>query len=228
MFSRRMPARAAISSEREKKSATSLMMSMVGIGAIAVMHDHHRTTSLCHQLGHVRVALQAPDIVGDGCRVIKRPGNNDRLHAVDRHGNSERGDVGQNRPQALYLLVSRDRLRAIGPGGLGADVDDIGAFVDHALRLSSRIRRREEAPAVREGVRRDVQNPHHQRIRSGQALRPGPMIRRGDRGGGSGRNLDHAVALRGRGRGVKRVADVSRCPVNRVQAKMPGQYVILG
>ena len=60
--------------------------------------------------GHVGIALQAPDVVGDGCACIERPGDDGRFHAVDRYGNTEGNDVGQDRLQALQFFIGRDRL----------------------------------------------------------------------------------------------------------------------
>ena len=56
--------------------------------------------------------------------------------------------VGQDRPQALQFFVGGDRLRAIGPGGFRADVDDVGALGDHAAGLRQRALRRDELSAV--------------------------------------------------------------------------------
>ncbi len=98
--------------------------------------------------GHVGIALQAPDVVGDDGARVKRPGNNGRFHAVDGDGDPERDGLGQYRPQTLQLFLGRDRLGAIGPGRFRADVDDVGAFGDHAPGLRQRALRRDKPAAV--------------------------------------------------------------------------------
>ena len=148
ILSGEMPAFAAISSERAKKAAISFMMSMAASTLVAVVHDDDGRMARRQQPGHVGIALQAPDVVGDGGAGIERPGDDGRFHAVDRDGDTERHDFGQDRLQPLQFFVGRDRLRAIGPGGFRADVDDVGAFGDHAPGLRQRALRRDELSAV--------------------------------------------------------------------------------
>ena len=107
MFSREMPALSAISSERAKKAAISFMMSMPASTLVAVVHDDDGRMARRHQPRHVGIALQAPDVVGDDCARIERPGDDGRFHAVDGDGNSERNHLGQDRPQALSVLRRR-------------------------------------------------------------------------------------------------------------------------
>ena len=121
-----------------------------GIGAVAVVHDDHGHIARRDQAGHVGIALQAPDIVGDRSAMIQRPGDDGRFHAVDRDGNAERDHIGQHRLQPLQLFVRRDGSRSIGPGGFRADVDDIGAFGDHAPGLRQRASGCDELSAVGE------------------------------------------------------------------------------
>ena len=109
-----------------------------GIGAVAVMHDDDGRAALGDQAGHAGIALQAPDVVGDGGALIERPGDDGRFHAVDRDGNAERHHVRQHRLQPFQFFVRRDRLRSIGPGGFRADVDDVGALGDHPPGLRQR------------------------------------------------------------------------------------------
>ena len=162
---------------------------------------------LCMMMTGERRAATSLAMSGSRCRPqtslamdgtgIERPGDDGRFHAVDRDGNTEGHDIGQDRLQALQLFIRRNRFRAIGPGGFRADVDDVGALGDHAPGLRQRALRRDELSAVRKRIRRDIQDAHHGRIRPGQQCRPCPMIGRGGRRGGSGRGRDHAVALRG-------------------------------
>ena len=85
-------------------------MSIGGIGAVAVVHDDDGRFALGHQARHAGVALQAPDVVGDGGALVERPGHDLRLHAVDRDGNAERDDFGKHRLQPAHFFFRRDRL----------------------------------------------------------------------------------------------------------------------
>ncbi len=65
-------------------------------------------------------------------------------------------------PQPRQLLLERDRLgTAIGPGGLGADVDDVGTFLDQPVGMLQRDRRIEELATVGKGVRGNIEYPHN-------------------------------------------------------------------
>ena len=153
ILSREIPALAAIVQRSREEIGDVLHDVDRGIGAVAVVHDDDRRLARGDQAGHARIALQAPDVVGDRCAVIERPGDDGRFHAVDRYRNAKRDDVGQHRPQAVQFLVRRNRLGAIGPGGFRADVDDVGALGDHPTRL------RQRALGVPQTVRRRRMNP---------------------------------------------------------------------
>ena len=60
-----MPARAAISSEREKKALHIGHDIDRGIGSFAIVHHDHRHAVFGDDARHVGVALQAPDVVDD-------------------------------------------------------------------------------------------------------------------------------------------------------------------
>ena len=62
-----------------------------------------------------------------------------------------------------HFLGRGDRLRAIGPGGFRADVDDVGALGDHPAGLRAGAVRRQELSAVGKRVRGDVEHAHHGR-----------------------------------------------------------------
>ena len=103
-------------------------------------------------------AANSPAMSGSRCRpqtslamaapASSAQAHDGRFHAVDGDGNAERNDLGQDRLQALQFLVGGDRLRAIGPGGFRADVDDVGALGDHAPGLRQRALGRDELPAI--------------------------------------------------------------------------------
>jgi hypothetical protein len=51
--------------------------------------------------------------------------------------------------ETTSFFVGRDRLlRAVGPGGFRADVDDVGTLGDHAPRLRQRALRGDKLSAV--------------------------------------------------------------------------------
>ncbi len=60
------------------------------------------------------------------------------------------------------------------PGRLAADVDDIGSFHRHCVRMGHRRLAEGEKTAIREAVRRYIEDAHDQR--------PSPEV--GQRGGG--------------------------------------------
>ena len=121
-----------------------------GIGAVAVVHDDHGHAARRDQRRHAGIALQPPDVVGDGSALIERPGDDRRFHAVDRDGNAQRDDLRQHRLQPLQFVVRGDRLGAVGPGRFRADVDDVGALGDHPAGLSQRALGGDELSAVGE------------------------------------------------------------------------------
>ena len=111
--------------------------------------------------GHVRVALQTPDVVDDAGALPERPVGDLRLQRVDRDWGAQLYHGRHHVPQPRQLLLQRDRLgAAIGSGGLGADVDDVGAFLDQLLGMLQCEGRVEELAAVGEGVRGHIENPH--------------------------------------------------------------------
>ena len=72
-FRVRMPALAAISSERAKKAAISFMMSMAASARSRLCMTMTGDVARGEQLCHVGIALQAPDVVGDGGAVRRAP-----------------------------------------------------------------------------------------------------------------------------------------------------------
>ena len=119
------------------------------IGALAVMHDNDRHAAPRHQRRHVRIALQAPDVVDDGRAGIECPGGDRRLDGVDGHRAAERDHRRQDVGEPRAFLVGRDRRRAaIGPRGFRANVQDIGALADHLGGMSDGRAGVEELAAV--------------------------------------------------------------------------------
>jgi len=75
---------------------------------------------------------------GDHGAIVERPFDDGGFHAVDRDGNAERNHFGQHRLQPFQFFIRGYRFRAIGPGGLRADVDDVGALGNHPPGLRQR------------------------------------------------------------------------------------------
>jgi hypothetical protein len=85
-----------------------------------------------------------------------------RLRRVDRDRHAS--EPFENGEDPAQFLVDRNALRTRS-GRLAADVHDRGALVDHAARGGDRGLRPERHAAVRERVRRDVDDAHHGRPR---------------------------------------------------------------
>ena len=108
---RAMPALAAMSSERAKKADMSAMMSMAGSTWSRLCITITGQSRSAASVGHVGIALQAPDVVGDRARRSQaRMPTTVGFHAVDRDGDAERDDIGQHRSQAFDFLLGGDRL----------------------------------------------------------------------------------------------------------------------
>ena len=134
-----------------------------GIGGVAVVHDHDRHAVLGDDARHVGIALQAPDVVDDGRarRRAPRPRPSAFMVSIET-GTPSASDRRQHRFEPPQFLLQRDRDRAaIGPGRFRADVDDVGAFRDHAAGMLDGALGIEELAAVGERVRRDVEDAHH-------------------------------------------------------------------
>ena len=121
-----------------------------GIDVVTIVHDHDRDVVFGDHARHVGIALQAPDVIGDGCAGGERLGDDGGLHAVDRHRRAERHDIRQHGRKALPFLVSSDRSGAVGPRRFRADVENVGSISDHAARLRQSALRRVELAAIGE------------------------------------------------------------------------------
>ena len=79
-----------------------------GIGVVAVVHHDDRHAVLGGHARHVRIALQAPDVVDDRGALVERPGGDLRLDGVDRDRQAELA-----RPRARPAQAAPVRLRPI-------------------------------------------------------------------------------------------------------------------
>ena len=160
IFSRAMPARAAISSERAKKAITSATMSMLRRRVSRLCMTITGTPRLRDQRRHVGIALQAPDVVDDRRAMIERPGGDPGFDGVDRERQAELHDLRQYRLEPRQFVVGRDRLgAAIGPRRLRADIENVGALLSHFPGMGDGASGVEKLAAVGEGIRRDIEMP---------------------------------------------------------------------
>ncbi len=126
------------------------MMSQDGIGRLAIVHDDDAHPGLRRDIGHRRIALQAPDVVDEGDALRRREARDGGLRRIDRDRLLDAvDDIGEKRIEPGLFDVGRHRLVA-GPGRFGADVDDVGALRREPPRLRHRRGRGLETAAVGE------------------------------------------------------------------------------
>jgi hypothetical protein len=111
---------------------------------------------------HVGVPAQGAHIIDQRRTRFDRRPRDSSLRRVDRDlgcavTTTQRLDHGED---SAELLRSRHG-RGSRPGRLTSDVQDCSALLLQLASVSERRRRVEVQPAVRERVRRDVDNPHH-------------------------------------------------------------------
>ena len=125
------------------------------------MHQDGTGTGLGHDLGQGGITLETPDVVDQHGAGRESPSGHFGLGGVDRerHRQSVRERLDDRR-DATPLLLGIDR-REPRPGRLAPDVDDGGAGCLQGLPLRHGGEMRREPSAVRERVRRDVEDPHH-------------------------------------------------------------------
>ena len=125
-------------------------------GGRVTQHVHGDETYLAARHGCPRLrGAKAADVVDDA-----GPGGNDaghraRMTGIDGQGHVQSGQRLDHRGEPGPLLVRRHGLRT-GPGGLGANVDDVGTFVDHPACRSDGHGRITMTSPVGEGVVSDV------------------------------------------------------------------------
>ena len=113
--SRAMPARAAMSSERSKNAITSAMMSIDGIGLVAVVHDDHRYAMLGDHARHVGIALQAPDVVDDRGALPSAQAATSAFMVSIETGRPSATTLGQDRRKTRELCSSAAETGAMPP-----------------------------------------------------------------------------------------------------------------
>jgi hypothetical protein len=141
------------------------------------VHQHDGGASLGDHGAERRVELEAADVVDEGraaCDSLTRNGRLVGVDADDRAGRREPLDDRQHAPQ---LLVVVQRVRA-GARGLAADVQDVGAILDHPQAVVHGPFGIVAEATVRKRVGRHVDDAHDQRAR---AELERPAARQGDR-----------------------------------------------
>jgi hypothetical protein len=111
---------------------------------------------------HATISGRAADVVDDRGSRRESRGRDGRLGGVDRD-RREAADPPDHRQDAAQLLSLAD-WRGPRPRRFAADVDYIGALGRHRLRVRHGLLDNLEAPAVAEGVRRDVEDPEDRRL----------------------------------------------------------------
>jgi hypothetical protein len=131
-----------------------------GARLAAHVHEAEVGAGAGDDAGKVRVAAERGDVVHQHGSESKRALGHRGFRRVDRDGNP--AQPLENGLHARELLLGRDALRS-GPRRLSADVHDRGALLDETASLLDRGIGVEKTPAVREGVRRDVDHAHDTR-----------------------------------------------------------------
>jgi hypothetical protein len=78
-----------------------------------------------------------------------------------------------DRDDAPYFFFCADGISARS-GGLAPDIDDSGALLDHAYTVGNSSRGVEKLPAVREGIRGDIEHAHDHGPLQVESLRSTP------------------------------------------------------
>ena len=132
-------------------------------GGPCSVHDAHAAAGFHGQRQHGRIARQRSHVVDDFGAGVNRVPSHQGLRGVDRNGQvgllGKRPDDGHD---AAKFFLNVDRLRA-GAGALAADVEDVGPFGGQPQAMFHGGVGVQEAPAVGEAVRRDVDDAHQQR-----------------------------------------------------------------
>src|SRR6516225_5973079 len=98
-----------------------------------------------------------------------------------------------------FLLCQHRRSATIGPSRLRADVDDVGALPHHLLGLGDSVTRIHKAATVEKGIRRAIEDAHHERTPEVQQTRKPRRWGIGDQClAGRIAIYAHSLALRGR------------------------------
>ena len=179
------------------------------IGGVAVVHDDDRHAVARHHARHVGIALQAPHVVdhaGAGLRA-PRAATCAFMVSIDTGTPSAATAASTGSSRRTSSLERHRRGGAVRTGGFRADIDDVRALRHHAAGMRDGGLRIEKAAAVRERIRGDVEDAHHDRAagREQPGKRAGSRPRR--RAGcriGTGWPSSWLWLCAGPGRGVKR------------------------
>ena len=136
-------------------------------GARLAEHVHQAAVhaGVGHQTRELRLEAEGRHVVHDRRARVDRGAGDLDLRRVDRDARAHRGGALDDRQHAADLLVGRDGLRP-GTRRLAADVEDVRALVEQLAAVRHGRVRGEELAAVRERVRRHVDDPHDQHAAS--------------------------------------------------------------
>ena len=131
------------------------------VGNLAGMHDHQAAVALLDEIDHARVG-EARHVVDDGGSHADGRLGDFHMAGIDRHNGAGFGERLHDRQHAARLGVGIDRGET-GTGRLAADVDDIGAIVEHLEAVRDCGVGVEVLATVAEGIGRDVEDAHDAR-----------------------------------------------------------------
>ena len=175
MESRAMPA-ARAASARALRSLRTSGSDFVGgerrlgaplLGAAAGVHQDGAAAERGAGGGHGRVPEVAADVVDDlGAGLDGEAGGFGVVGVDGEDGVGAGGEDGAEDGQYAGLLFGGGDGDGVGAGGFAAEVEDVGAFVEHCERVVEGGGGVEELAAVGEGVGRDVEDAHDERPRA--------------------------------------------------------------
>ncbi len=156
-----------------------------GFGGAEHVHQDNGGVGVGDETSHGGVTAQGGDVVDDGGAGLEAGAGDLALGGVNADG--ERivccGEFANDRFHACAFLVGGNGIGP-GPGGLAADVEEIGAFLGDFPRSGDGVAGGGEPAAITEGIRRDIEDAHNEgRLAAGDGgMRDGPAEGHGQRG----------------------------------------------
>jgi len=174
----------------------------VAEGAVALVVHHDDTGArLGSGARDIRLAAEAVNIVDDGCAGVEGGADDGGLGGIDAEGDVDfANQLGDDGDDAGEFVLLADGLEA-GAGGLCAEVQDVGALLDHAQALAQGGLGVGVEAVAGEGVVGAVNDAHEERAAAPDEVTPGDEAGCEGDGLGSGHR---AALLRGRRSVVER------------------------
>ncbi len=150
------------------------------------MHDHHRGPCRGTDLDHLGIG-EPGDVVQDVNTEIDGSPGHTRAAGVDTDHTVAVSDEPLEDPSDAIPFLGVGHRGGAGPSGLAPYVDHEGTLGDQATSVRVRLIGREIAPAITEGIRGHVHDPHDRAPRPGEfprTSRPTATRQMGDSRGG--------------------------------------------